>query len=205
MSRLARGIVRLDGKQTNRRSYALTRGDLPPRCPIRLRSVRRHLLVVPQGSEIDTVQRWRHTWDPVMASVVPPHVTLAYPEETADEALLLYRAEHLTPLVPPVRLRLDEVFAEEEGRGGVFLRVADVDGGWAELRGELLADPMTPIDFPAHLTLVHPRTSKRGADCRAALAGRRLAATVWVREVLFTETTADTFTVLRRFPLSGTG
>ncbi len=136
-----------------------------------------------------------------MASVVPAHVTIAYPEETADEELLLCRAQRQLAGVAPFRLRLGEVFAEDEGRGGVFLQVEDVDGRWAGLRRKLLEDPMAPIDFPAHLTLAHPRTSSRGADCLAALGGRRLAAEVWVREVLFTETTVDRFTVLRRFPL----
>ncbi|HEY0699581.1 MAG TPA: hypothetical protein VGD43_17425, partial [Micromonospora sp.] len=77
-----------------------------------------------------------------------------------------------------------------------------VDGAWAGLRRLLLAAPMTPVDFPAHLTSAHPRTSSRGGECLRALAGQDLAAEVRVREVLFTETTAETFTVLRRFPLT---
>ncbi|MFU8850029.1 hypothetical protein ACNAW0_03425 [Micromonospora sp. SL1-18] len=45
----------------------------------------------------------------------------------------------------------------------------------------------------------------RGEECRVALANRHLRSEFLVREVLFTETTADAWTVLRRFPLAGTG
>lgn len=151
---------------------------------------------------IDTVEQWRRTWDPLMASVVPPHVTITYPEETVDEELLLRRAETTLGAERPFRLRLGEVFAEDAGHGGVFVRAYDLDGGWAGLRQRLLAEPMTPVDFPAHLTIAHPRTASRGGQCYAALAGRCLDSDVWVREVRFTETTADICTVLRRFPLS---
>lgn len=139
-----------------------------------------------------------------MARLVPAHVTVTYPEETVDEELLLRRARRRLGTVPPFRLRLGAVVAEDGGGGGVFVAVEDVDGGWADLRRRLLAEPMTPLDVPAHLTVVHPRTSARGPECLAALAGRRLAAEVRIREVRYTETTADAFTLLRRFPL-GTG
>ena len=165
--------------------------------------MRRHLLLVLTGPAVDVVQQWRHTWDPAMACAVPAHVTVTYPEETSDENLLLARAAAHFPIVPPFRLRLGEVFAEDDGRGGVFIAVEDIDGGWADLKRHLLAEPMTPIDFPPHVTVAHPRTSTNGTACYAALRGHRLSAETYVREVVFTETTAATFTVLRRFPLAG--
>jgi hypothetical protein len=137
-----------------------------------------------------------------MASVVPAHVTVTYPEETADETVLLRRAEACLAGTKPFRLGLGEIFAEDAGRGGVFVAVHDVDEGWAGMRQQLLAEAASPIDFPAHITVAHPRTSARGEECYAALAGQRLAAEVWVREVLFTQTGNGTFTVLRRFPLA---
>ncbi|WP_285788334.1 2'-5' RNA ligase family protein [Micromonospora sp. NBRC 101691] len=164
--------------------------------------MRRHLCVAPTGRTIDQIERWRRAWDPVLARIVPAHVTITYPEETADEDLLLRRAERLLGATPPLRLRLGEVVAEDGGRGGVFVAVHDVDGGWADLRRHLLAEPMTPLDVPAHLTVVHPRTSARGPECLTALAGQRLDAEIRVREVWHTETSADTFTILRRFPLA---
>jgi 2'-5' RNA ligase superfamily len=137
-----------------------------------------------------------------MARVVPAHVTVTYPEEITDERLLLNRAERQLDTVTPFRLRLGAVFAEDEGRGGAFVAVDDIDGGWAEMRRRLLAEPMTPVDFPAHLTVAHPRTSRRGTACYAALRDEHLDAEAYVREALFTETTADSFTVLRHFPLA---
>lgn len=137
-----------------------------------------------------------------MASVVPAHITIAYPEETADEELLLRRAAEQFGSRPPFRLRFSGVFAEEQGRGGVFLTVDDVDRGWARLRRGLLAAPMIPVDFPPHVTIAHPRTSNRGGECLAALVSRPVALEFTVREVLFTETTVDAWTVLRRFALA---
>jgi hypothetical protein len=164
--------------------------------------MRRHLCVTPSGPAIEQIEQWRNAWDPAMACVVPAHLTVVYPEETVDDDLLLRRAERFVSAMVPFRLRLEEVFAEDGGRGGVFVAVHDVDGGWTRLRRQLLSEPMTPVDFPAHLTVAHPRTSSRGAECYAALAGHRLDADTWAREVLFTETTASSFTVLRRFPMA---
>jgi hypothetical protein len=138
-----------------------------------------------------------------MASVVPAHVTIVYPEETTDEDLLLRRVTEQARAGPPFRLRLGGVFAEDRGTGGVFLTVDDVDGGWARLRRGLLAAPMTPLDVPPHVTVTHPRTSDRGEECLAALASRPVALELTVREVLFTETTAGAWTVLRRFRMAG--
>ncbi|MGP3979321.1 2'-5' RNA ligase family protein [Streptomyces sp. 8N114] len=167
--------------------------------------MRRHLCVLLAGPEAEQIERWRHIWDPAMASTVPAHVTVTYPEETADEALLLQRAELCRHQTPPFRLSLGEVFAEDEGRGGVFVAVDDVNQGWAGLRRRLLSPPMTPIDFPAHATIAHPRTCKRGTQCYAELAGHHAGGTVWARELLFTQTTSNSFTILRRFRLSAAG
>ncbi|MGI5353540.1 hypothetical protein ACQEU8_35995 [Streptomyces sp. CA-250714] len=76
----------------------------------------------------------------------------------------------------------------------------DVNQGWAGLRRRLLSTPMTPIDFPAHATIAHPRTYKRRTQCYAELAGHHAGGTVWARELLFTQTTSNSFTILRRFP-----
>jgi hypothetical protein len=165
--------------------------------------VRRHLCLTLTGPVTGQVERWRHRWDPAMAAVVPAHVTVTYPEETTDEQLLLHRAARHTATTAPFRLRLGQVIADDGGRGGVFIAVHDVDGGWAALRRQLLVAPMTPLDVAPHVTVAHPRTSTRGEECLAALGGQHLDGTVLVREVLFTETTASSFAVLRRFPLPG--
>lgn len=156
--------------------------------------MRRHLCVLPVGPAVERVERWRRAWDPAMAAVVPAHVTVTYPEEAADEELLLRRAG--AGLGGAFRLRLGEVFAAE---GGVFVAAEDLDGGWTRMRNRLLD---APLDFPAHMTVAHPRTSTRVAECAAALVGQRVDADVVAAQVLYTETTPASFTVLRRFPLA---
>ena len=89
------------------------------------------------------------------------------------------------------------------GRGGVFVAVDDIDHGWADLRQRLLAEPMSRIEFPPHVTIAHPRTAADGTACYAALRGDRIDADMYVREALFTETTPVRFTVRQRFALAG--
>jgi hypothetical protein len=162
----------------------------------------RHMCVIVAGAAAEPVQQWRHTWDPVMAALVPAHVTVTYPEEIVDEALLLRRAESCLGAMSPFQLRLGEIFTDHGGRGGVFVAVHDVEAGWSGLRRQLLAEPMTPLDVPPHVTVAHPRTSTQGRDCHAALAGRRLDVEFQAREVLYTETTGDSYTILHRFELA---
>ncbi|WTX00803.1 2'-5' RNA ligase family protein (plasmid) [Streptomycetaceae bacterium NBC_01309] len=165
--------------------------------------VRRHLMAVLPDTAVAELVLWRQSWDPVMAAVVPAHVTIVYPEETADEALLLERADEQFAGTAPFRLRLGEVVAAGDGRDGVFVSVSDVDGTWGELRRRLLVPPMTRLRVvPAHATVVHPRTSGRGPECFAELGGRSLHLEVTVREVQFTETTATRMSVIRRFALA---
>ncbi|WP_436777752.1 2'-5' RNA ligase family protein [Yinghuangia sp. YIM S09857] len=166
--------------------------------------VRRHLAVLLAGLAVDRLAAWREEWDPVMAAVVPPHITLVYPEETADEELLSARAEAACGRTAPFRLGLRGVVAEEAGRGGVFVEIDDVGGAWTALRDDLLRPPMMRCPGVApHATIVHPRTSDRGPECFRSLAGQRLDVEVRVREVVFTETTAESFAVPRRFALRG--
>ena len=134
-----------------------------------------------------------------MAALVPAHVTVTYPEETPDESLLLRRAEKIAGETPPFRLRVGTPFTAESG---VFLTVDDVEAGWSTLKRRLLTPPMTPVDFPPHVTVAHPRTSPHAEECAQALAGLRLTVEFEVQELSYTETTADTFTVLRRFAVT---
>lgn len=81
--------------------------------PGNLNAMRQHLWVFLAGLEDERVERWRQVWDPGMAGVVPAHVTLVHPEETAGESLLLWRAARCR--APAFRLNLGDVFAEDEG------------------------------------------------------------------------------------------
>jgi 2'-5' RNA ligase len=136
-----------------------------------------------------------------MASLVPAHITVTYPEETGDDELLLRRAAKCVECTSPFRVQVGEIFAEDRGRGGVFFAVEDVEGGWARLRHELLAPPFRLINFPAHITVAHPRTSRQAVACLAELAGYRLSGEFKVSELLFTEITTTAFKVLQRFAL----
>jgi 8-oxo-dGTP pyrophosphatase MutT (NUDIX family) len=159
---------------------------------------RRHLCILLAGPVADEVEELRRRFDPVMAAVAPAHVTLTYPEESGDEALLLRRMASCARERSPFRLRLGAPFVED---GGVFLAVEDVDGVWEGLRRDLLVPPFCPLDVPAHVTLVHPRTSRQVAACMAELAGRRTPESeIEVGQLCYTET-SSTFTVLERFPL----
>lgn len=111
----------------------------------------------------------------------PAHVTLTYPEEAADRALLERAAGTGT-----LRLALAAVVAIDDGAGGVFVEVTDLDGGWAGLRARLLGDAR--LDVPPHLTIVHPRTSTAGPRAWDALRGKRFDAAFTVTEVLLTAT-----------------
>ncbi|MFC4069606.1 2'-5' RNA ligase family protein [Actinoplanes subglobosus] len=214
--------------------------------------MRRHLTILLTGPSATLLEGWRRAWDPVMAAVVPAHVTLLYPEEAlircpADPAPVPEarhetqateqfptpaevrfveprQVEALAAETTPFRLRPGAVFTLDEGHGGVFVAVEDVDGAWAQLRRRLLgaASGLTSAtggvtgltsatggvtgltsEFPPHATVVHPRTSSRGPECWAAFRGMSLSGEFTVSEIVHTTTTAEVFTVEQRFPLLG--
>ena len=84
------------------------------------------------------MQSLRVRWDPVMASRTPPHVTLAYPEETGDEDLLLERAERAAVDTAPFSIWFDVVPGNEQGDGGVWFPVVDPSNTWDQLRRRIL-------------------------------------------------------------------
>lgn len=188
--------------------------------------MRRHLTILLAGPSATLLESLRQTWDPVMAAVVPAHVTLLYPEEAlirlpagpapspeipdgrpARKRILERRqVEELIAGTAPFRLRLGAVITLDEGRGGVFVAVQDLDGAWAHLRHRLLGpapgtEPGLTSGFPPHATIVHPRTSSRGPECWEALRGRSLSGEFTISEIVHTTTTAEAFTIEQRFPL----
>lgn len=162
--------------------------------------VRRHLAVHLGTTLAAPLDAWRAAWDPAMLGIAPAHVTVTYPEECADEVLLLERARRVAATLAPVRLRLGAVQCLDGGRDGVDVEVDDLDGALAELRDEVLLPPQRDGHVPFHSTIVHPRTSARGPDCWAALAGAEVGREGAVDELLFTETSARGRVVLERFP-----
>jgi hypothetical protein len=148
------------------------------------------------------VETVRHEWDPGMAALIPAHVTLVYPEEAPSVELLVERLRSASPHVQPFRLRTGTLSGSDTA--GVFVDVEDVDGGFRALRDELLRPPFDRVAFVPHVTLVHPRTSSRGAELRSG--GPPLPAHQFTaRDVAITAFDGVRWAVLQRFPLGRRG
>ncbi|MDD9946442.1 MAG: NUDIX domain-containing protein [Myxococcales bacterium] len=167
-------------------------------------STRRHPMFLLDEDAPAELVRLRERWDPSMAARVPPHVTLAYPEETSDERLLLQRAAAVARDISPFTITLGPLAAKDGGRGGVCVSVGDPTGSWSHMRAQLLRPPLLRLEVSAHATIVHPRTSNRGAEAWGELSTRELGEVAMLREVCFTETSAHSdLCVLERFALEG--
>lgn len=165
-----------------------------------MESARRHVLFVLDGEVADQLQALRSQWDPVMASRIPPHVTLVYPEETVDEPLLLDRVAQVADETARFTISLADL--QSGDWGGVWFRVVDPSNGWTRLRSQILAPPFRQRSVEPHVTVVHPRTSDRGLEAFTALAGPSIEGSVRLGEMLHTETSSDGMTILDRFPLN---
>jgi 2'-5' RNA ligase len=132
-----------------------------------------------------SIEAARRAWDPVMAAQIAAHVTVAYPDEVPAVDRLIERARTAAARRAPFRLRLGELGCFHRPENGVYVVVEDVDGGLAALRGELLhqarAHALTP-----HVTVVHPRTSRRGRELWDSRSYRPQAAVFTVRELTVT-------------------
>lgn len=138
-----------------------------------------------------------------MARMAPPHVTVAYPEETVDAGLLLDRLAGAAAETAPIPVRIGGFVADDDGRGGVFAAVGDPAGGLTALRDRLLLPPQRFSGYPFHTTIAHPRTAAAPADCWAALRGGSLDLSCVVDEAQWTVTGASGRTVLATFPFEG--
>jgi len=164
--------------------------------------IRRHLQCVLTGQAAEKVETLRRRWDPVMAARTPAHLTLIYPEECDDRALLIERASQSAQHVQPFKVVLGEVASHEDGRGGVWYLVIDASRTWSRLRAEILAG-LRPYSFEPHVTIVHPRTSSRGPEALGALAGTRIEGEFEITEIAYTETAESGMRILERFSLRG--
>lgn len=134
---------------------------------------RAHATIFWPPSESEEIERLRNAWDPGMAEQIAAHVTVTYPEEVplADDlmARLAVAAEH----VGPFRLRAGGMNVFGRPEQGVYVEVADIDGGWRALR-DAVGTAHEPISVVPHITLVHPRTSHLGRDAWKSLEGTRI-------------------------------
>lgn len=168
---------------------------------VEVEALRKHLLFVLEGEVAERLQWSRSRWDPVMASRIPPHVTLAYPEETTDEALVIERAADAAAETAPFVIHLDEVELGDR-RAGVWFSIIDPSETWQRLRSSILAPPLSPLSVMPHATVVHPRTSRRGREAFVELDGTRFDGDVVLNEILYTETSRSGMQILDRFPLT---
>ena len=161
---------------------------------------RRHLTILLTDSDVaDAIERMRCRWDPAMAAIAPAHVTVVYPEEASDEALLMQRLERQLAKVRSFPIDIRGAFCEDGGRGGVFLHAHDRVGTLTGVKCGLLTPPFTPTAFPLHVTVVHPRTSDRGPYALAAINHNQVIGSVVVSELCWTETSSTAQHVVQRF------
>lgn len=144
---------------------------------------------------------FRAKWDPTMAKICPPHITLVYPEEVTDEDLLIERAAQLAPRIRPFDVTVNTIFSDDEGRGGVFAAIEDRTGLLTQLREAVLAPPQQPLWYPFHSTIAHPRTSHDPFACWQMLRHVRMDIRVRVTEILYTSTPDTARSSLAAFPL----
>ncbi len=165
-------------------------------------SVRRHLLFILTDDVAHRLQALRVRWDPVMARRIPPHVSLVYPEEADDEALLLRRAASVAEKTAPFDIFFGDLETDRRGRGGVWFPVVDPSDTWGRLRTSILAPPFRQLPMRPHATVVHPRTSDRGPEALVDLKGSSLDGEARITEVLFTETRPSGMEILNHFALA---
>jgi len=160
------------------------------------------IFVAPEAAA--PVEAVRRQWDPGMAAQIGAHVTLAYPEEAPSVELLVERVRAASTRIPPFRLRLGGIACFERPEGGVYVAVEDIDGGYRRMREEVLRPPFHPRAGPPHVTLVHPRTSRRGRDFWDSGAYPGHAGEFTAQEVAITAFDGTRWVVLETFALGRT-
>jgi 2'-5' RNA ligase len=126
---------------------------------------RHHAMLFPRGPQLDEVEALRRVWDPVMAAKIPAHITLVYPDEHSGLEALRQRVNTVCRQSSVFQVRFGGFRAfPPPDDGCVYLEVVDVESRLAALRRQVIEPPFDPIDFPFHLTVIHPRTSGAAAE-----------------------------------------
>ena len=149
------------------------------------------------------LESMRREWDPDMAAVIAAHVTLVYPHEAPDFDLLESRLRGRALTTAPFRLRLGGLGCFDRPEGGVYVDVKDIDGAYKRLRDQLLFAPLRPFTFPPHVTIAHPRTSRRLRELWESSSYRRSNAEFTVREIAITAFDGLRWETLQQVPLTG--
>ena len=157
------------------------------------------IFVAPGAAE--RIEAVRRTWDPIMVTQIAAHVTLVYPREAPMVDLLVERVHAASAVTAPFRLRLGGVAYFGRPEDGIYVEVADIDGGFRKLRESVLHPPFDPIEFPPHVTLIHPRTSSRGRAFWDMPQHEQLACEFAAAEVAITAFDGTKWVVVEKFPL----
>ena len=147
------------------------------------------------------IEAARRDWDPLMAARIAAHVTLVYPEEAPNCDLLLDRIRGACSITPPFRLRLRELTLFEGRDRGVYVSVDDIDGGFHTMREQVLRPPFSRLAFRPHVTVMHPRTSRRGLEFLERSDYRTQHREFTVQEIAITAFDGTKWVVVRAFPL----
>ncbi len=161
-------------------------------------------MLFPTGAGLAQVEAVRRAWDPVVAAAIPAHITLAYPAEHPGLEVLRGRINTVAERAAPFRIGFGAFRAfPPPDEGCVYLEVRDLDGAFAAMRRAVAAPPFEPIDFPPHLTLIHPRTSAKAADFWLAGVAQIIAAPLVIDSIVITAFVAGKYTEIERFALRG--
>jgi 2'-5' RNA ligase len=138
----------------------------------------------------------------MMAAAIPAHITLVYPDEHPGFEALSDRVKLLAERQRGFRVRLGDFRAfPPPDEGCVYVEVRDDDGQFAALRKGTAAPPFRPIEFPPHLTLIHPRTSSRATEFWDAGVGQNVSSSLMVDAIFITSFEAGKYDVVARYPL----
>jgi 2'-5' RNA ligase len=148
------------------------------------------------------LEELRRTWDSGMARQIAAHITLVYPEEITDPAELAERTRGAAGRIAPFTITVGRPFHAGSPAHGVFLHVVDPGDGIGRFRAAAVPEDRT-IAFPPHITIVHPRTSRRGERAWAELDQMDIDARFTIAEVAITAYDGHRWTTLRTVPLTG--
>ena len=120
-----------------------------------------------------------------MARRIKAHITIAY--EVPDDGCIEVVRDQIAGN-SPITVRLTSVGCWDSPEGGIYLGVADCEGGIARIR-----EALHPADdagaYVPHLTLVHPRSvsPSRAREAWCQLADLRIDADVLIDRLVVIE------------------
>ncbi len=184
-------------------SLTRRRGEVPRTFPGAVMSeYSNHHATIFVASEVaESIEVVRRAWDPIMAGQIAAHVTLVYPQEAPIVDLLIERVRVASTDAAPFRLRLGRVACFGRPEDGIYVEVEDIDGGYRQLREDVLRLPFHPVEFPPHVTLIHPRTSPRGRAFWETPRDQQLDQEFTAAEVAITAFNGTKWVVVETFPL----